>query len=175
MTIDIVLFIFLVVCSFTDLKYRKVYNAAVAAAVILGFGLNFFYGGARGLESALFGLFTGFLLLILFYAMGGIGAGDVKFMAAVGCLKGANFVLFGGFYGAIIGGIAAAAVMLYEKRLVSAVKNILNSLIMHVTPKSPAGIKLDAGQAKYLPYVLFLSGGMLIRWAEGYFFSGVIR
>jgi len=166
MMLDVISLIFLAASSYTDLAFRKVYNSAVISAVILGFGLNLFYGGAPGLWHAFMGLIAGFLFLILFYALGGVGAGDVKFMAAVGCLKGAKFVLAGGLYGAVLGGLAAVVVMLIEKRFLSTLKNILNSLLMLVTFKVPEAIKPDKSQASYLPYTVFLSLGMLLRLVE---------
>ena len=176
MAADIVLFVFLAACVYTDLRSMKVYNAAVISAVILGAGLNYFYGGITGLGHSLLGLVAGFVLLVLFYALGGVGAGDVKFMAAAGCLKGAGFVLMGGLYGAVIGGIAAIAVMAFEHRLFAALKKILTALLLLITFRAPGALDIDTGPARYLPYTVFLSLGMLIRWAEvRYFLSGFIR
>ena len=176
MAIDIILFIFIVFCAYSDWKYRKVFNSSVVSAVVLGFGMNFFYGGLPGLGRSFIGLATGFSFLFVFYLLGGMGAGDVKFMAAVGCLKGLNFVLIGGLYGAVLGGVAAIVIMLFERRLVRTVKRIFISLFMLVTFRSTEVIKVEAGKAAYLPYTIFLSLGLTIRWVEiTYFLSSFTR
>ena len=58
---DTVLFCYMGACVFTDLRFRKVYNAATLAAVILGFGANYIYFGFAGLKISLLGLTAGFL------------------------------------------------------------------------------------------------------------------
>ena len=46
--------------------------------------------GAAGLWTALLGLLAGFVLLLIPYLLGGMGAGDVKALAALGALLGAG-------------------------------------------------------------------------------------
>lgn len=174
--IDIILFAFIAVCAYSDWRYRKVFNFAVVSAIVLGFGMNYYYSGLPGLGRSFVGLAAGFSFLFVFYLLGGMGAGDVKFMAAIGCLKGLRFVLIGGLYGAVLGGIAAIVIMLFEKRLVRTVKRIFTSLFMLVTFRTTDVIKIQPGQAAYLPYTIFLSLGLIIRWVEiTYFFSSFTR
>jgi prepilin peptidase CpaA len=47
-----------------------------------------FVGGSVGLGASLLGMLFGFGILLLLYALGGMGAGDVKFMAAIGAWLG---------------------------------------------------------------------------------------
>ena len=49
--------------------------------------------------------------------MGGIGAGDVKLLAAIGAWKGTIFVLYTGVYGAIIGGLISLIILLRKNTL----------------------------------------------------------
>ena len=176
MIIDVILLVYLAVCSYTDLRFRKVYNVAAISAVIIGTGLNCIYFGLPGLKLSAFGFLTGFSMLILFYLLGGVGAGDVKYLAAIGCIKGAKFVFIGGLYGAIIGGIAGVVVLILQKRFLRTMKDIFTRLFLMVTFKAPEALKYDAKNASYLPYTVFLSAGMLLRWAEtGCFLSGLTR
>jgi prepilin peptidase CpaA len=169
MIIDMVLLCYIAICVFTDLRYRKVYNSLSIAAVILGLGSNFLYFGPAGLKASVLGLLAGFLFLILFYIMGGIGAGDVKFMAAVGSLKGAGFVLGGGLYGAMIGGIAGILVLVLKKRFLKTVREIIAALFLLITLKIPDALKFRAEDTVYLPYTVFLSLGIILRWTEIYY------
>ena len=93
-----------------------------------------------------------------------MGAGDVKFMAAIGTLKGSEFVVMGGFYGAIFGGIAAIIVLFAKKNLLQTLKKIFFALLSLITFRTPESLKFDETKSGYLPYTVFLSLGMLLHW-----------
>jgi prepilin peptidase CpaA len=63
---------------------------------------------------SLAGLGTGFGLFLLLYLGGGMGAGDVKLMAAVGAIVGANGALVSGILAILVGGIYALGAMSYQ-------------------------------------------------------------
>lgn len=164
MASDIVLFAFLLVSVYTDLRFRRILNAAVMAVLFSGVAIHCAYFGLSGLASSLMGCFAGFFFLFPFYLLGAMGAGDVKFMMAVGALKGAGFVLFGGLYGAVIGGIAAVIVLAGQKRLIKTLKDIFLSLYVLITARTPESLKPGPGQKTCLPYTVFLSLGMALYW-----------
>ena len=127
--INLLLLAFLITSSYTDIKYHKVYNFLTFPTTILGLGFNFFYSGVPGIKDSIIGIVAGFLFLFIFYLSGGVGAGDVKFMVTIGSLKGFNFVVMGGLYGAIVGGITAIIVLLVKKNLSSTLKKIFSVII----------------------------------------------
>src|SRR6266478_5068481 len=64
----------------------------IASGWLLGLGNNLGLGaGDGGIGSALFGTFLGFILLIPVYAIGGMGAGDVKMTMGFGSWIGAFY------------------------------------------------------------------------------------
>jgi prepilin peptidase CpaA len=74
--------------SVTDLRERRIPNLVTGPAIVAGLMLHTICGGWRGVgDSALAGGIAGGIFLI-FYLAGGMGAGDVKLMAAVGCIAG---------------------------------------------------------------------------------------
>jgi len=97
---------FLLICI-TDTLYSRIPNAASATLLLAGFALHGYTTGASGLLFSFLGLFTGFSLFIIPYLMGGIGAGDVKALAALGAVLGAGAVFQVFLYTSIIGGILA--------------------------------------------------------------------
>jgi prepilin peptidase CpaA len=121
---SIVLFIILMISFYTDIKERKILNIVTFPA--MAFGL-IFYGISTGMDGFLFsilGLLTGLGLLIIPYALGGMAAGDVKLLMAIGALKGTSFV-FGSFiYIALVGGVIALLILLFKRRLLSTLKRI---------------------------------------------------
>ena len=62
---------------------------------------------ANGLSDHIAGLVVGFLVAYPFYAMGGLKAGDGKYLMAVGALRGLGLLLGGAVYGALLGGVIA--------------------------------------------------------------------
>jgi Flp pilus assembly protein protease CpaA len=62
---------------------------------------------ANGLLDHIAGLVVGFLVAYPFYAMGGLKAGDGKYLMAVGALRGLGLLLGGAVYGALLGGVIA--------------------------------------------------------------------
>jgi prepilin peptidase CpaA len=82
--------------------------------------------GTGGIGAALAGTVMGFVLLIPMYAIGGMGAGDVKMTMGFGSWAGAFFGLEGGLclwvilyafcVGAIIGGVIAVAMIAVRRQ-----------------------------------------------------------
>lgn len=85
--------IFVLSVAFVDLRRRRIPNIIVFPAAGAGLALNFYRDHWAGLGFGLKGLGVGFALLILPYALGGMKAGDVKFLAAIGAFLGATDVI----------------------------------------------------------------------------------
>ena len=63
------------------------------ATILVGFILNFILFGVPGLKSSAIGFLIGFGFFLIFYLFGGMGAGDVKLMGAVGALLGYPMII----------------------------------------------------------------------------------
>jgi prepilin peptidase CpaA len=109
---DAILVAFVVAVVYTDWRYRRIPNAftypVMLAGLILG-ALEGFPGAifVNGLFDHVAGLVVGFLVAYPFYAMGGLKAGDGKYLMAVGAMRGLGLLLAGAVYGALIGGVIA--------------------------------------------------------------------
>ncbi|MCM3602697.1 A24 family peptidase [Robertmurraya korlensis] len=110
-----VLLITLAISLYTDIRERRILNKVTLPATIAGFIFYSFDLGLQGLLYSLTGFVVGFLMLLIPYLLGGMGAGDVKLMAAIGALTGAAFTLQSFFYTAIIGGIISAILILKNR------------------------------------------------------------
>lgn len=71
-----------------DVWTFKVHNAITLPLLLTGLAYHGLVGGLTGLGFSLAGAGLGFAILILFYAAGGIGAGDVKLMTGIGAWLG---------------------------------------------------------------------------------------
>jgi prepilin peptidase CpaA len=96
-----------------------------------------FYSAAAGLNGLIFslkGIFLGVGVLLIPYLMGGMGAGDVKLMGAVGSFLGAKATLEAIIFIALAGGIYALALILIRrdvfKGFFSEKLMVLSSMVM---------------------------------------------
>lgn len=122
--VDLVLFVVILICLITDLRQRKIYNKVVFPAATAGIILNTAHQGLPGLGTSITGLMTGVLIFIVPFALGGLGAGDVKLLGVVGALKGPLFVLYTALGTALTGGVIALLVLLWQSRLLSTLQRL---------------------------------------------------
>jgi prepilin peptidase CpaA len=85
---NIVVLIGVAITAVTDVWKFKVYNLLTLPLLCTGLLYHGFVGGTTEFTVSLLGALFGFTVLLPFYFMGGMGAGDVKLMAAVGAWLG---------------------------------------------------------------------------------------
>lgn len=108
--IQLYLGIVLLIASSIDYRTMKIPNYLTFSAIITGILYNSVSGGIDGFLFSFLGLIVGMACLIIPYAIGGMGAGDVKLMGAIGAFVGSKDVfiiflltaLYGGLYGVIM-------------------------------------------------------------------------
>jgi prepilin peptidase CpaA len=128
-TVDKILLLgVLIVAVITDIRSNRIPNWLTFSAIIMGLGLNLISAGASGLLFSIEGLFLGGGLFLILYVFGGMGAGDVKLMGAVGAMLGPKMVLMAALYTAIIGGIYALAVIFFHPRAETTRKNTIETI-----------------------------------------------
>jgi prepilin peptidase CpaA len=81
------------IAAVTDVWKFKVHNTLTLPLLLAGFLYHGMVGGVSQLAASMGGAVFGFTILILFYVMGGMGAGDVKLMAAIGAWLGMPLTL----------------------------------------------------------------------------------
>lgn len=167
--IAITIVIVALVGAVLDLRFRKIPNWLTLSAALLGLLLNFSFSGFQGLVSATLGLIAGFFLLFFVYLLGGMGAGDVKLMAAIGAFLGPWLVFVTFIWMALAGGVLAFCLILWRKAFRQTFRNlktILLSLILRTSPRQ-ANITLENPKLIKLPYgVPIALGTILAVWVR---------
>lgn len=115
--------------GFFDLKERKIPNKITFTGILIGILFNIITGGWMGLLQSLLGMFAGLAIFFLPFVMGGMGAGDVKLMGAIGALMGWQFSLMTALYSALVGGVMVIIHLFYTGKLRETIKKMLYSLI----------------------------------------------
>lgn len=112
--------IFLIVClalgaaAFTDLRRGRIPNWITISTVVVGLVFHTAMRGAGGITYSAEGLAAGFGSLILIYAIGGLGAGDVKLVAATGSLLGPLGIISALFATAMVGGLCVFGLLVKQ-------------------------------------------------------------
>lgn len=156
---DLLLALVLLVCIITDLREHKIYNKVLLPIIILGLGYNAAAAGWLGLSQSLLGILAGMVILIIPFALGGIGAGDVKLLAAVGAVKGALFALYTALGMALAGGMMALATIVYKAGMFHDPVKFFRSLWLMLASRFKVNT-FDIGTEKImLPYGLAIAVG----------------
>lgn len=90
--------VLVLVCAWTDIKTRTIYNAVTYPAVAAGVVINVFEGSYANLTGSL----IIFAMYLIFFMSGKMGAGDLKLAVALSLLLGMQPVLLGSMTAGII-------------------------------------------------------------------------
>lgn len=94
-----------------DVLRHRIPNSLNAAALLLGVGLASLAGGWSGFLDSVGGAAMGFAVLLPFYLRHGMGAGDVKLMAAAGAYLDPSSALLAVAIALVAGVFLAAAIV----------------------------------------------------------------
>jgi prepilin peptidase CpaA len=93
-----------------DWRSRRIPNWLTLSGAALGIGLNGLLAGQPGVQASLLGLLVAMAIYVPLYLLRGMGAGDVKLMAALGALAGPRKWLMIFLASALLGGFMALIV-----------------------------------------------------------------
>jgi prepilin peptidase CpaA len=149
--------VFVVAVSIFDIRERRIPNLIVFPAALIGLTLNLVLRGWDGLGFGLKGLAAGFALLFIPYLVGGMKAGDVKFLAAIGAFLGAIDVVRAILATLLCYPLLAAFAVIKERKFkltwLRFRRVLFNFLGFFITGLKLYAIRLEARDDKNLPSV----------------------
>jgi prepilin peptidase CpaA len=105
------------VATVVDIRVRRIPNTLTAAMAGVGIGLAASGASGVSLGASIAGFIVGLALMMPGHMLGATGAGDVKFMAAIGAIVGPALVVSSFLFTALAGGVLAVAVAVRRQRL----------------------------------------------------------
>jgi prepilin peptidase CpaA len=148
----------------TDVRSRRIPNLLTLGASAAAMAFHALNGHGPGLLLSVEGWFVGAAIFFVPFALGGLGAGDVKLLAALGAWVGPADVLWIALYTGIAGGILALVVASFTGYLGQALSNIWLLLshwqVAGLRPLSE--VSLEGSRGPRLAYAIPIFAGLLV-------------
>jgi len=166
--------VLLVVAAVIDGWKLKVPNWLTFPMVIGGWVYSTAAHGWEGLLWSLVGTGVGLVLLLPAYAIGGMGAGDVKLLAGVGAWVWGTVTFYAFCVSAVFGGLIALAMMFYRRKLGHHRAQFFSILNEILTVRNPEQLSTIAAERKssmmLLPYGIPIAIGTIVY----FFWTGML-
>jgi prepilin peptidase CpaA len=163
--IQILLVLLVIPAAMYDLRTRRIPNWLCLVGLVLGIGLNAFLYENAGLWTALKGCGLAMAIYLPLWLLRGMGAGDVKLMAAIGAVIGPGNWLGILVLTSLIGGVSAIALVIAKHRIEQTLQNLRLILMSWRYRQAPytlspeLDIRSDKGMR--LPHAVLIAFGSL--------------
>jgi prepilin peptidase CpaA len=148
----------------TDVSTSRIPNVLTFAAAALAIVFHVSAPGGQGFTHAGLGLIAGLAVFFPLFALGAMGAGDVKLMAAIGAWIGWLPIVWVALYGSLAGGILALAIAFRKNYLRTALHNIkMLGYFWWVEGVKPLpALTLESSQSLRMPYAVAIAAGLAV-------------
>jgi prepilin peptidase CpaA len=153
----------------TDLWARRVPNVLTFGAAAGAFGYYLAGDGWTALGWSALGWVTGAAVFLPFFALRGLGGGDVKLLAAIGAWLGPGPILWVALWAGLVGGPLALFLAFSRGYARQAFVNLwgLFSYWRAEGLKPHPGLSLETAGSPRLPYAVPIAAGVVIRlWLQ---------
>ena len=160
--------LFLFVAVGNDVRAYRIPNLLTLPALAAALLVSPWFGATHGPLEAALGAATGFALLLLPYAVGGIGAGDVKALMALGAWLGPATTLGATAWALLAAGSFGVALLSMRGELEDFFarwgRTLLATLALRRLVYEPP---TPRSRADGIPFAAALAVGVAIQWLEG--------
>jgi prepilin peptidase CpaA len=165
-TLKLVLISTALAAAYFDLRVRRIPNWINVTGAALGLVLNTYFEGVHGAMTSAGGLLIALCIYIPLYALKGMGAGDVKLMAAIGAIVGPEnwFNIF--IVTALLGGVASLILILLRRKMGQTLHNVSVILTQLAKGKPPAerdsALSIHHNQSLKMPHGAIIASGVCL-------------
>ena len=169
---SILLFIALLNAGIFDIIHQKIPNNLNAAIVLLALAYHIGHSGMPGFVFSISGLLAGVACLFIPFALGGMGAGDVKLMGAVGTALGPKGVFVSFVYTAMLGGVWALYLLITKDR--KALGRLATDMKAVILTRSLAFMPIQRENAPRICYGVAIALGTMLYVSLEFFGSQIL-
>jgi prepilin peptidase CpaA len=167
LALDTIILLVTALSAFFDFKIRRIPNWLIVSGLICGVLLNSMQGASQLVQSML-GLLVGIAVLVLPFALGWIGAGDVKFFGVIGAILGVGWLPRVFFYSALVAGIIAIGYLAFGLASFSRAKSLwieIKTAILSLGNVLPDPVYVrNRGSGGSVPWGVAFAGGTIIAY-----------
>jgi prepilin peptidase CpaA len=151
-----------IIAVYWDLKYRKIPNTLTLTAMVYGVLIRLLLDSTHWLQP-IYGILEGFIVFFPFFALGGIGAGDVKLIMAIGSIFGPELLLWVILFSAVSGGVISIFRMVLEYGIKTSLIRIY-LLITTLWNKKQRRMMFNLKETEhlYIPYGVAILAGIIL-------------
>lgn len=132
-----VVYLAAIIAAVTDVRTGKVPNWLTVPALLVGLGLNVGFLGVDGLKAGLVGTAIAISIWFVMPIIGSpLGGGDVKLLAAIGALRGPQFLLYVLVLSALWAGLLALLMAAQRRRVIACARQVGSWLFHRVVTKT---------------------------------------
>ena len=151
-----------VIVIYYDVRYRRIPNLVVVAALVAGLCINTSFLGLAGTIASLKGLALAFLPMFLMHIFGAMGAGDVKLFAAVGAVVGVALVPMTFVVVVMLGAALAVYSMLRSGTVFSTLHGVLRIFVGILPGWEMPRFAMPPDRSHTIPYGVAIMLGSVI-------------
>ena len=142
-----------IAAGWTDWRSRRIPNWLTVPGLLLGIATNSWLRGWSGAKDALLGAGLGLLLLLPFVLIRSLGAGDWKFVGALGAFLGPQNLLTVLVLGILVNGLMAAVMVVRKRRVRQTLRNMGRMLAAFLSIHLPSSdLTLDNPELVKVPF-----------------------
>lgn len=159
-----VLLVVLACAAWQDLARHRIPNSLNLTGLLLGLALAGLSGGLTAVAYAAAGVLVGFGVLLPFYLLRGMGAGDVKLMAAAGAFLGPGAALLAAALTLVTGAVLGIAIVCWRiaERSAEPRGQVEGSAAMEVPAIWRALAAASMAGKERFPYAVAIAVGVMI-------------
>ena len=153
-----------VVAALWDLRTRRIPNVLTFGSALLAIVVHAYTGGVSAAGWSLVGWFVGVVFFLPIFALRGMGAGDVKLLAALGAWLGPGPIVWVALFSLVAGGVIGLLVALGYGYLTQALTNIwwMFSYWKAEGPKPVPQVTLATQKGPRLAYAVPVFAGLMV-------------
>jgi len=148
------------VAVITDVLYGKIYNWLTFPSLLVGILFFSLFSGWYGFFQSILGIGFSLFAFGWMYALGWMGAGDVKFLMALGALGGWYFSFEVALLSVLYGGVMAMGILVWKGRLLKFINRIY-LFFLSFWVKELEGIFPEVDRSLKMPFGVAMSAAAI--------------